>query len=212
MDRILITLDTNKLNIPDKELFEQLLARNPDSFTRSTAGKIGSVLLEKRLRLVISEPAPSTPNYDFCSGKGYFFDKTKVELKQASGNTTLFFQVKPSLYDKVLMVKEEKLASYWFIIKTSDISSKVGKENKEEGKILLSKQHEGNMTEGQLGMDINTINFIKGKNSELKKSGKDRFSDKVTFIGKYNPILYDKSDLNLPDSDVMEILSFVKSF
>lgn len=212
MGKYLITIDTEKLNNPDKDLFDQILARNPDCYTRSTAGKVGSVLLENRLRDAISEPSPSTPNYDFCYGKGFFFDKCKVELKQASGNTSLFFQVKPALYDKIIMVKEEKLASFWFVINTSDISSKVGKLNKEKGKILLSKQHEGNLEEGQLGLDVATRNFIKGKTKEIIKSGKDLFSDKATFIGKYNPILYDKKNLNLEDSDIIDILSFVKSF
>jgi len=212
MKKVLLTLDTAKLNIPYKLLLDQILARNPDCYTRSTAGKVGSVLLENRLREVISEPAPSTPNYDFCYGKGRFFSNCKVELKQASGNTSLFFQVKPALYDKILMVKEEKLASYWFVMKTSDISSKVGRKNKEKGKLLLSKQHEGNPTEGQIGMDIATRKFMSGESDTILKKGKDQFSDIATFIGKFNPILYDKKDLNIEDADLLSILSFVKSF
>lgn len=212
MNKFLITLNLEKINIPDRDLLDQLLARNPDCYTRVTAGKDRSVMLENRLRGVLNEPAPNTPNYDFCYGKGFYFDNCKVELKQASGNTKLFYQVKPALYDKILCVKEEKLASYWFIIKTKDVSSKVGTINKEKDKILLSKQHEGHLTEGQIGIDAATWKFVKGKTDKITKSGKDMFSDKATFIGKYTPIIYDKEDLNLKDSDIKEILSFVKSF
>ena len=178
--------------------------------SQSVEGGEKAKLTEDRFRGLTNSPRPSTPNYDLNVSP-----KT-VDLKQwfwesEEDNNCKAQQVKPHLYDCILMCNETSENSYWFVVNTDKISSKVGKDNKEDGKLLLSKQHEGNMTEGQLLMDVHIKNFITGKTSEIIKKNKDKFSDLVTFIGKFPPLNYNRKDLGLDDSEVLSILTFVRN-
>ena len=67
-----------------------------------------------------------------------------------------FLQVKPTTFDYMIAVILYKDAMALYLIESDDISSKTGKENKELGKIMLSKQHRGHSTEGSIsGKEIN---------------------------------------------------------
>lgn len=206
----IVAFDQNK--IPKNQLDIVLGILNEfNAVSLSRAGGETSARTEERFRAVLGESRPSTNDYDFASGENTFFGNIKVELKQCSGNNYKFQQVKPHLYDKVLMVREDLDRSTWFVISTSLISSYVKVEGKEPGKMLLSGQHKGNLNEGMLLMDNSTVNFTKGKTSEIVKNGKDMFSDLATLIGVYPPIDYSKDDLGLTDQEIFGILEFVKN-
>jgi hypothetical protein len=207
-----MNIDFSRLSKKEQEAIIEIVVKN-------NALKIGGAskakITEDRFRSVIGESRPSTTNYDFASGEGTFFNTDRVELKQFTGqNNWKAQQVKPLLYDKVLMCREEKDASFWFVVKTELISSKVStlqNRYKEPGKLRLNGQHKGNLHEGMIGMDKNTKAFIKGKCLQIIPSNKDEWSDLVTFIGKFPPLNYSKEDLGLDDSEVLSILTFVKN-
>jgi HKD family nuclease len=186
-----ITIDTQKIS-PDKvkEIFRIL----GDNYTMSLSGKEKSELLEARVRITLGEPRPNTTDYDFCQGNGYFFEKDKIELKQfdALGSSPKLQQVKPALYNKILVAAEYPNNTEWWVISSNKISSVAGKENREEGKLTLQRQHKGNLLEGQ-------VTFTK------------QFKNEATKITTTGPVNYTKKDLGLTDEEIFEILNFVKN-
>lgn len=205
-----VQFDLNDLSPQQKEVFFNW------NLPIGVGGAQKAKLTEERFRGVLNEGRPPITDYDFNSGEGTFFGKDRVELKQWSGdNNWKAQQVKPHLYDKILMCREEKEHSFWFVVKTSQISSQVStlkNRHHEPGKLKLNGQHKGNLNEGMVQMDKNTRNFIKGITDTIIPSGKDEWSDIVTFIGKYPPLDYFKPDLGLSDNEILSILTFVKNY
>jgi hypothetical protein len=204
-----ITIDLKTLSSEDKREFFKLKI----PFTLGGAQK--AKLTEERLRKTLNEGRPPTTDYDFNSGPGTFFGEQRVELKQLTLSNDKAQQVKPLLYDKILICLETKESSFWFVVNTSEISPKVStKDNryKEKGKLRLNGQHKGNLHEGMIQMDKNTKNFILGKTNNITPANNDEWSDLVTFIGKYPPLNYLKDDLGLTDQDILSILVFVRDY
>ena len=187
-----IQIDTNTLTEEQKVQLFQLLGNN---FKMSLSGKEKSELLEARMRLTLHESRPETTDYDFRSGEGFFFNDDKVELKQfdALGSSPKLQQVKPALYNKILVAAEFPDYTDWWVITCDKISSVAGKENREEGKLTLQRQHKGNELEGQ-------ITFT------------DQFKNAATNILSTGPINYSSEDLGLSDEHIREILNFVKNY
>lgn len=163
-------------------------------YTPSLSGKEKSEKLEKRLRYSINEDRPNTTNYDFCSGPKFFFTKHRIELKQfdAMGTAPKLQQVKPKLYDKILVCAEFPNRAEWWVLNTEDISPKAGKEHKQSGKLSLNRQHSGNEFEGQ-------ISFTK------------QFKEKATKICETNFLNYKREDLGITNEEILKILNFVKN-
>jgi hypothetical protein len=154
---------------------------------------------------------PSDSSHDIPSGltrSGKWIGKG--ESKYSSKHNFSMLQVKPKEYEYILYNYLHLDHTDWFLIKTKDISSKPGKENKEEGKMPLSRQHRGHETEGQVCLDINTKKFIKNKTVFFKKSGKDKFSDFATYVGRTSPIKWDQKDLGQNENDKKQIASYVR--
>lgn len=186
-----ITIDTDRLTEEQRlRLFEII----GEEFNLSLSGKEKSELLENRMRFSLGEPRPDTTDYDFCYGESYFFDNDKVELKQfdALGSSPKLQQVKPALYNKILVAAEFPETTEWWVITSDKISAVAGKEHKEEGKLTLQRQHKGNELEGQ-------ITFTQ------------QFKDSATFIQSTGPVNYTLDNLGLTDDEIIEILTFVKN-
>lgn len=177
-----------------KEEFEMIFQIVGQKYALSLSGKERSEMLENRLRSVIGEKKPDTTDYDFCSGEGYFFGNKKVELKQfdALGSSPKLQQVKPSLYDTILVVAEYPSKSEWWVIKSDKISTKSGKENKEEDKLTLQRQHKDSEFEGQV-------------------SFKEPFKKSATKIYETSNIDYTQETLNLSDEEILNILTLTKN-
>lgn len=187
-----ITINTEQFS---EEQLNQLFRLLGPNYAPSLSGKEKSELLEARMRLCLGEPRPDTTDYDFCNGEGFFFDEDKVELKQfdALGSSPKLQQVKPALYNKILVAAEFPDFTDWWVIKSDKISSVAGKENKEEGKLTLQRQHKGNELEGQ-------ITFT------------EQFKKAATNILSTGPINYNSETLGLSDEHILEILTFVKNY
>ena len=206
-----LNVDFTVLSKKEQEAIVEMIVKN-------NALKVGGArkakVTEDRFRSVIGESRPSTTNYDFATGEGTFFKDDRVELKQLTPSNPKAQQVKPLKYDKILMGMETKEASFWFVVKTSLISSQVSTKDrryKEDGKLRLNGQHLGNLHEGMISMEENTKNFILGKTDSIIPANNDEWSDLVTFIGKYPPLKYLEEDLGLSDQDILSILTFVKN-
>jgi len=186
-----IVIDTDRLS---EEITKQIFTLIGKNFELSLSGKEKSELLEDRLRKTINEKRPKTTDYDFETGQDYFFTDDKVELKQfnALGSSPKLQQVKPHLYDKILVAAEFENKTEWWLLLTKNISSNAGKENKENGKLVLQRQHKGNLLEGQ-------ITFTK----EFKKQS--------TLLTTTGPINYKETDLGLNDYELKNILILTKN-
>ncbi len=186
-----ITIDLDTFT---PELRERLTSIVGENYHLSLSGKDKSERLESRLRKVISEPRPDTTDYDFCHGVEHYFEKDRVELKQFAvlGKSPKLQQVKPHLYDKILVAAESDDKTDWWILETKYVSPKAGKENKENGKLALARQHKGNEFEGQISY-----------NETFKKYAK--------FILTTGPVDYKKENLGLEDDILSQILLFVKN-
>lgn len=187
---IIIQLD--KLSDEKRNKILEILG---DDYSLNLSGKDKSEMLEARLRRVINETKPNTTNYDFCYGQNFFFSDCRLELKQFSmfGKSPKLQQVKPELYDKILVCAEYENYAEWWVLRTSLISSKAGKENKETGKLTLTRQHKGNEYEGQI--------MFNGK-----------FQKVATKICQTGVINYKNNDLGLNDEETLYILNFVKNY
>lgn len=187
-----ITVNTEQFT---EEQVRQLFTILGENYTMSLSGKEKSELLEARMRFVLGEPRPETTDYDFRTGEDYFFSTDRVELKQfdAMGSSPKLQQVKPALYNKILVAAEFPDFTEWWVINSNKISSVAGKENKEEGKLTLQRQHKGNELEGQ-------ITFT------------SQFKNQATHILNTGPINYTLSNLGLSDEHILEILTFVKNY
>lgn len=187
-----IKIDTEILN---QEQLQQLFEILGNNYTLSLSGKEKSELLEARMRKCIGEPRPDTTDYDFCTGENYFFKTDKLELKQfdALGTSPKLQQVKPALYNKILVCAEFPSKAEWWVIKSDKISAKAGKEFKENDKLTLQRQHKGNEHEGQ-------ITFT------------DQFKEKAQFICETGPVVYTLSDLGLTDEEILTILNYTKNY
>jgi hypothetical protein len=185
-----------QINIDDFSQTEQdtLFQLVGHRYTISQSGKEKSEELEKRLRDAIKEGRPNTTDYDFCHGKNYFFEHDKVELKQfdATGASPKLQQVKPALYNKILVCAEFPDRAEWWLLNTDVISKKAGKEHKEDGKLTLTRQHKGNECEGQ-------ITFTK------------QFKTSAIKICETNFIDYKNETLGLGNDEILHILNFVKN-
>lgn len=186
-----ITIDTDRFSIEQVQEIFEIIGEN---YTMSLSGKEKSELLEARMRKVISEPRPTTTDYDFCFGEQFFFKNDKVELKQfdAMGSSPKLQQVKPALYNKILVAAEFPNHTEWWLLKSEKISSKAGKEHKEQGKLTLQRQHKGNELEGQI-----TFNH--------------QFKKQAVKILETGPVKYTQEDLNLTDKEIMDVLNFVNN-
>jgi len=186
-----IVIDTKNFTDEEVKIINQIIGKK---FELSLSGKERSEMLENRLRSVINEKKPDTTDYDFCSGKSYFFGDKKVELKQfdALGSSPKLQQVKPALYDTILVVAEYTSKSEWWVIKSDKISTRSGKENKEENKLTLQRQHKDSEFEGQ-------VSFA------------EPFKKSATKIYETNNIDYTKETLNLSDKDILNILTLTKN-
>ena len=186
-----ISIDTKNLT---KEQCIALFSLIGEDYTLNLSGKEKSERLEARLRKVLSETKPNTTDYDFCQGPNYFFENDKVELKQfyVSGTQPKLQQVKPHLYDKILVAAEYDDKTEWWVIKTNKISAKAGKEHKEDGKLTLTRHHKGNELEGQI-------------------SFKNLFKKSATFITVTSFVDYRDTNLGLSDEVLMSILETTKN-
>ena len=186
-----ITIDTEQFT---EEQVRQLFNIIGENYNMSLSGKEKSELLEARIRFTLGEPRPETTDYDFRTGEEYFFTTDKVELKQfdALGSSPKLQQVKPALYNKILVAAEFPEFTEWWVIKTDKISQVAGKENKEDGKLTLQRQHKGNELEGQ-------ITFTQ------------QFKSMATYLLSTGPIDYTQSNLGLTDEYILEILNHVKN-
>jgi hypothetical protein len=186
-----ITIDLEKFT---QEKRNQILALLDDDYTLSLTGKEKSEKTEIRMRRVLQESRPDTTDYDFRSGQGYFFANEKVELKQfdAEGKQPKLQQVKPELYDKIIVIAEYQDKALWYLLHTDKISKLAGKNHKEPGKLALNSQHKGNAKEGQ-------ISFNK------------TFLKNAIYITQTSKIDYRKDDLGITDDKILEILEFTKN-
>lgn len=177
-----------------EEKRNQILALLGDNYALSLTGKEKSEKTEARMRAVIGETRPGTTDYDFQFGEGYFFTNDKVELKQfdALGTQPKLQQVKPDLYDKIIVLAEFQDKALWYLLHTSKISKLAGKENKEPGKLALNSQHKGNLAEGQISYN-------------------KTFLKTATYITESPKLDYRREDLGLTDEKIMEILEFTKN-
>jgi hypothetical protein len=173
---------------------KQILHLIGEDYGISLTGKEKSEKTESRLREVIRESRPSSTDYDFQTGRGYFFDSERVELKQfdATGKQPKIQQVKPELYDKIIVIAEFTDKALWYLLHTNKISKLAGKKNNELNKLALNSQHKGNQKEGQISY-----------NKTFKKN--------AIFILETPFIDYRKADLGLSDEKLLEILEFTKN-
>lgn len=164
-----------------------------DDYTLSLTGKEKSEKTEARMRAVIGEPRPKTTDYDFPYGEGHFFTNDKVELKQfdAHGSQPKIQQVKPKLYDKIIVLAEFQDKALWYLLTTDKISKAAGRKNKEDGKLSLNSQHKGNPNEGQISYN-------------------KTFMNTATYITDSPKVDYKRDDLGISDEKIMEILEFTK--
>jgi hypothetical protein len=186
-----ITINLNNFDSETQDQIRRLIGEN---YLISLTGKEKSERTEARMRKVIGESRPNTTDYDFKFGEDNFFKTDRVELKQfdAEGTQPKLQQVKPDLYDKIIVIAEFENKTLWYLLHTSKISRIAGKENKEVGKLTLTRQHKGNEKEGQIS--YNKI-FIKA----------------AIFIKETSKIDYKKNDLGISDEDILEILEFTKN-
>ena len=189
MTKISINLD-----LFTEEKRNQILEIIGDNYSLSLTGKEKSELTEARMRRVIGEPKPDTTDYDFPSGEGFFFDTDKIELKQfdAEGKQPKLQQVKPELYNKIIVIAEFHDKALWYLLSTDKISKLAGKENKEPNKLPLNSQHKGNLKEGQISY-----------NKPFKKA--------ATFITETSKLDYRQDDLGITDEEILQILEFTKN-
>lgn len=184
------------LNLSDfsEDVITQIKKLIGDKYTLSLTGKEKSELTEKRMRKVINENRPKNTDYDFNCGEGYFFEKDRVELKQfyVKGSSPKIQQVKPELYDKIIVCAEDDDETTWYLLYTNKISKLAGKKNKEGNKLTLCSQHKGNLKEGQISY-----------NSQFKKES--------IYITTTKKLDYKKEDLGLSDKTILEILEFTKN-
>jgi hypothetical protein len=176
-----------------KDVWNKLIGLIEDKYVSFQTGKSKSDLLEQRMRSAINESKPETTDYDFPHGEKHFFVNDKVELKQfdTTGSSPKLQQVKPRLYNKILVAAEFPEKTEWWVITTDKISSVAGKENKELGKLTLQKQHKGNELEGQ-------ITFTQ------------QFKKMATKISETGPLNYSKKNLGVSDEEILQILEKVK--
>ena len=176
-----------------EERRNQILQLIGEDYTLSLSGKEKSEKTEARMREVIGESRPASTDYDFQTGEGYFFDTEKVELKQfdAEGKQPKLQQVKPELYDKIIVAAEFSDRTLWYVLSTDEISRLAGKRNKEVGKLALNSQHKGNAKEGQISYN-------------------KQFLRKALFITQTPKIDYKQNNLGLSDEEILEILTFTK--
>ena len=173
---------------------KQILNLLGDNYTPTLTGKEKSEKTEARIRSVILENRPQTTDYDFQCGEKFFFTKDRVELKQfdALGTQPKLQQVKPSLYDKIIVIAEFEDKALWYLLHTNNISKLAGKQNKESGKLPLNSQHKGNSREGQISYN-------------------KTFLKMATFITESPKLDYKKESLGLTDEKILEILEFTKN-
>lgn len=194
----IIEFDKKKIIIDLSEFSEQKIrqieALIGEKYTLSLTGKEKSELTEKRMRKVINESRPKSTDYDFNVGSEYFFTKDRVELKQfyIKGTSPKIQQVKPELYDKIIVCAEDDDETIWYLLHTNKISKVAGKKNKESNKLTLCTQHKGNLKEGQISY-----------NSQFKKE--------ATYITTTKKLDYKKVDLGIADETILEILEFTKN-
>jgi hypothetical protein len=165
----------------------KLIDEYPHFVELNISGKERSELTEKRIRDVLNIEKPKTSEYDF------FYADTIFELKQAEAylKQPKFQQIKPSCYPYIICLLNHKDKSEWFLLETSKISKKAGKENAEVGKLPLNTQHRYNLTEGQINPNL-------------------AFRQYATFLGEFEPIFYYRPDLNLSDKSILDIFNKIK--
>jgi hypothetical protein len=186
-------IELNQKDYSPKE-WSQIMSLVGLNYKLSLSGKERSEITESRLRSVINEKKPNTTEHDFKIGPLAFFSNERVELKQftVSGKSPKLQQVKPHLYEKILVAAEFNTKTEWYVLNTSQISKKSGRENKENNKLTLTRQHKGNEREGQISF-----------NSTFKKF--------ATLITTTKPINYTQEDLGLDNEILFQILNQVKN-
>ena len=109
-----------------------------------------SLYFEKKLQETKIFTKPETTSSDLKDMRNEYSD-VKV-AKPGKKGIFKFQQIKPTYYTYIIctciLPKENK--SKWYYLNTKSISSKLGKENKEEGKITWQRQHRGHLEEGQI--------------------------------------------------------------
>jgi len=182
MNKIYLNLD----KLPNDQRV-RLMNEYRGAIELNISGKERSELTESRIRNVMQLSKPSSSDHDFL------FQGTKLELKQAeaSGKQPKFQQIKPSCYSHIICMLNHRDKSEWYLLETDKISKKSGASNVEVGKLPLNAQHRYNESEGQIS-----------PNAAFKKVAK--------FLGEYEPLLYYKEDLNLPDESIMNIFDKIE--
>lgn len=186
-----IVVHLHELDEEKKTMVLQLVGEN---FSLFLTGKEKSEFTERRIRQVLRETRPDTTDYDFRTGDGFYFSQDRVELKQfdANGKQPKIQQVKPELYDKIVVVAEFQDKALWYLLHTDKISKLAGKKNKEDGKLALNSQHKGNTKEGQISYNKS---FIKT----------------AIYITETSKIDYRQDNLGISDEQILEILEFTKN-
>jgi len=109
-----------------------------------------SLYFERKLQETIFFTKPETSSSDLKDNRDEHSD-IKV-AKPGKKGSFKFQQVKLKYYDYLIctyvLPKENK--SKWYYLSTKNISSKLGKENKEVGKLTWQRQHRDHNDEGQI--------------------------------------------------------------
>ncbi len=156
MMKYIIDLD----EIPKKDLasktFDQLKNDYPEH-VQMYLGPIKEISdrYEQRLRDNNFFAEPKSTEFDALDR----FDN-RVEFKYTTGITQKKWQqVKPRCRDYFLFFEIENGKVDTYFLYPSQISSVAGKENKEEGKLMLQRQHRGNIHEGQVSKTGEFLNI-----------------------------------------------------
>lgn len=175
------------LDFLSEDARNDILEKYPNFIEEPLTGKERSEKTEDRIREILGVEKPKTTEYDIpYFGKRFELKQAEAYLKQPK-----FQQIKPNCYPYIICLLNHKDKSEWFLLKTSDISKKAGRENVEEGKLPLNSQHRYNITEGQIRPN-------------------KAFKQKAYDLGTYPPLLYYKKDLNLSSDNLIEIFNKIK--
>jgi hypothetical protein len=179
-----IYLDLDKL---PNDLRNRLIVDYPGAIELNISGKERSELTESRIRDVMQLARPTSSDHDFL------FSSTKMELKQAEAymKGPKFQQIKPSCYSHIICMLNHRDKSEWYLLETNKISKRSGASNVEAGKLPLNTQHRYNTAEGQISPGA-------------------AFKKMALFLGQYEPLVYYKEDLNLPDESIRDIFNKIE--
>ena len=166
MEKFIIEVD----NIPSEDLTTKTFQELKESYPKQVYISFGSIKeisekYERRLR-----------------DNNFFNDPKSTEKKGKKWQ-----QVKPRCCDYFILFDVNGGEVDVYFIYPHQISSKSGKENKEDGKLMLQRQHRGNLHEGQV-------------------SKNDEFLKLATHMGTYE---FDISNL-LSKDDVLTIIDNIR--